>query len=274
MVGILDTLNQNSGQNGGLFAGLFDQPDTNQPRYLTSPSFFPLRLFGPATAKFDPTMFNLGLAQPRPPQFQQAAQFNDRSSLTAPPTDYAAPAQNELPLPGQNAPYDDARPLAGQSGLTEYSPKREGWHDYTQGPSLICPAVLACTPEEIADHLSRYAVPGQNPSIPAETNGEYDAYDPWAGLPAGRVKTEISPDGLTVTNKTLPGHILYDGKIVRSASQGSDGAWYVTTHGFGNNVIPGMNVLNEKIGPQIFETMDEKMKDNIARHHSKATASP
>ncbi len=50
--------------------------------------------------------------------------------------------------------------------------------------------------------------------------------------------------------------VFYDGQIVRTAWQGSDGNCYVTTHGFGNNVIPGANYVNETMAPVIFTAVD------------------
>lgn len=43
----------------------------------------------------------------------------------------------------------------------------------------------------------------------------------------------------------------------------------VTTHGLGNNVQPGMNVVNELVGPEVFNELDRQMRANIERHHGK-----
>ena len=77
------------------------------------------------------------------------------------------------------------------------------------------------------------------------------------------MRTSISSDGLTTTNVTLPGHLLYDGQITRSATQNPDGSWSVTTIGAGNNIYPGMATANELAGPGIFNNMDEQMRQNI-----------
>lgn len=130
---------------------------------------------------------------------------------------------------------------------------------------MVCPA--DCTPEEMVDQLSRFAVPGQNPAIPVLNNSINPVYDPILGEYMGRVVTTISEDGLTVTNTTLPGHIFYDGKIVRSVTWNDDGSWSVTTHGYGNNEIPGANHMNQTFGPDVFGIMDERMRENILQHH-------
>ncbi len=69
---------------------------------------------------------------------------------------------------------------------------------------------------------------------------------------AGKVTSDISANGLSITNTTLPGHIFYDGQIVRTLSQGADGSWSVTTHGYGNDVIPGRGTANQLFGPGVF----------------------
>ncbi len=155
-------------------------------------------------------------------------------------------------------------PQSAQAGFQDaaYSPDREGWHDYKAGPNKVC---QECTPAQMADYMSRFGVPGQDPSKPVQDMHKYWVYDPRTEMPAGKVLTQISKDGLTITNTTLPGHVLYDGEIVRSATE-KDGAWYVTTHGFGNNVIPGMNRINEWQGPKIFDYMDMQMKNYITAH--------
>jgi hypothetical protein len=67
----------------------------------------------------------------------------------------------------------------------------------------------------------------------------------------------------------MEGHIFFDGMIVRQLTQSVTGAWYVTTHGFGNNVQPGMNVVNQLVGPEVFNELDRQMRANIERHHGK-----
>jgi hypothetical protein len=157
--------------------------------------------------------------------------------------------------------------LTGGSDATGYSPDKPGWHYYTVGPNLVCTANQNCSAEEIADHLARFAVPGQNPAIPAENNKTYPVYDPITGVYVGDVNTKISDDGLTIQNKTKENHIFHDGQITRYATQKLDGSWSVTTRGTGNNRTPGMNILNRYGGPVIFDIMDERMRENIRMHH-------
>ena len=148
----------------------------------------------------------------------------------------------------------------------EFSPSKPGWHSYTTKPNPVCGAWARCSHQDMADQFSRFAFPGQDPSKPVK-NGEVNlVYDPRLGWPGGNVLTTVSEDGLTITNRTLRGHILFDGQIERTATQASDGSWYVTTRGIGNNVIPGMNIANEWRGPQIFDELDRRLRINIRRH--------
>jgi hypothetical protein len=152
----------------------------------------------------------------------------------------------------------------------QFGPSKEGWHHYQEGPNLVCRAELQCTKEEIADQLARYSVPGQAPSSPVEDGQEYAVYDPETGMFGGFVRTTVSEDGMTITNSTLPLHIFYDGVVIRSARQSDDGSWSVTTEGLGNNVVPGASEENQKRGPEIFRSLDERMRANIEQHHTKA----
>jgi len=54
---------------------------------------------------------------------------------------------------------------------------------------------------------------------------------------------------------------------MRTAVQGPDGAWYMITSGDGNNVYPGMNKINQAVGPDVFRNLDQQMRANIERHH-------
>jgi hypothetical protein len=98
-------------------------------------------------------------------------------------------------------------------------------------------------------------------------NGDLSlVYDPFEGIPAGYIQTTVSADNLTI-NTTLPVHVFYDGQITRTAWRAPDGSWHVTTRGIGNNVVPGMNKINEMFGPEIFDALDRQMRENIERHH-------
>ena len=164
------------------------------------------------------------------------------------------------------APASDERAPRISDG-SEYSPSREGYHRYQAGPNVVCSAVLRCTAEEIADQMSRFAVPGRSPDHPVRSLQRYPVYAPITGRFVGNVVTTVSADGLIIQNVTRPGHLLYRGQITRTAIQNPDGSWSVTTIGVGNNIKFGMATANELAGPHIFDSLDEKMRENIERHH-------
>jgi len=83
------------------------------------------------------------------------------------------------------------------------------------------------------------------------------------------VDVTVSDDGLSITNKTRTGHVLYDGQVTRRLFQGEDGAWYVETRGTGNNAPAGLARVNQWAGPKIFDKVDEQMRRNIEAHHKR-----
>jgi hypothetical protein len=139
-------------------------------------------------------------------------------------------------------------------------------HANHAGPNQICPAKLNCNAAEIAYYLSRASVPGQDPSLPVENGERYFVFDPRNGLPAGYVRSRVSPDGLTIVNRTLPGHIFHDGKIIRHATHNRDGSWSVITFGAGTNTSPILNLLNQFQGPKIFDYLDQQLSQRILRY--------
>ena len=110
--------------------------------------------------------------------------------------------------------------------------------------------------------------PGQSSEVDA---GQYSRSRP--GYHDYRVNdvvasaAEVSEDGLTVVNRTIPGHLLADGSVVRTAIHNPDGSWSVKTIGLGNNVYPELAPVNEFLGPYIFTNLDLQMRRNIQRHH-------
>jgi hypothetical protein len=148
---------------------------------------------------------------------------------------------------------------------SRYSPEKPGWHDYGT-ENEVCPAEWQCSPEEMADQLIRFAFPGQDPARPAESGSRNLVVDPATGITAGNVRTFVTDDGRTVVNITLPDHILHDGMVERRAVQQSDGSWKVQTQGIGNNETPGMNIINSLAGPEVFDALDERLRENIGAH--------
>jgi hypothetical protein len=164
--------------------------------------------------------------------------------------------------------YNDAQHQGPDSGGDRgYSPNKANWHAYQAGPNVVCPAEVQCTYSEMVDRMSRFTYPGQNPADPARDSNIYTVHDVWVGFRAGDVITEFFNGGATVRNTTLPGHILYDGQIIRNVSQGADGSWSVTTWGVGNNISPVAAWLNVRGGKATFNTVDAQMLDYTVKHH-------
>ncbi len=159
---------------------------------------------------------------------------------------------------------DDAGKVGSEAA---FDPNAPGWHHYQAGPNLVCAG--GCAHEEMVDQLARYSLPGRDPSMPIEDEGRYPVHIPGTNLYVGDVDTRMENNGLTIENRTKEGHIFFDGIVIRQLTQAPDGAWYVTTHGLGNNVELGTNVVNQLVGPEVFNELDRQMRANIERHHGK-----
>jgi hypothetical protein len=179
-------------------------------------------------------------------------------------------------------------PISNDSGLLSsasdnlcvqgnYSPRCPSWHFYTS-THLVCPKQLHCSEEEIIDYLSRFAYPGQYPFNPVQNTDIHPVglgpfslgslnLGPYSMGALGQIQTFVSNGGLTIKNVTQPGHIFYDGIIIRTAYQDEKGAWYVSTYGYGNNVNLGMDTVNQVFGPGIFNAVDQSMISTIEAHH-------
>jgi hypothetical protein len=166
-------------------------------------------------------------------------------------------------LGGSNDTISDA-------STAPFSSDKSGWHDYKVGPNLVCGAELQCTREEMTDQLARFSLPGREPFLTVlQDQRMYPVHIPGTDIYVGDVKTRIIDGGLTIENRTEQGHIFFDGVVIRRLIQSDDGDWYVTTHGFGNNVYPGANAANQLVGPDVFNELDRQMRANIERHHAK-----
>ena len=204
---------------------------------------------------FDPSLSDLDAAEVASSPFDPASHYNATDSME---TNAVATG---------NVEAEDFEPVPE----SQYSEEKTGFHEYTTGPNMVCPKELECTEEEMVDQLSRYAFPGQDPSVPVENLDINTVSDPRPGLlsrfaPGGDVRTYVSEDGLTVVNQTMPGHIFHDGIIERELTQ-VNGDWFVTTRGVGNNTNEIYDDINEWQGQKLFDHVDEQMRINIEAHH-------
>jgi RHS repeat-associated protein len=191
---------------------------------------------------------------------------------------------NELVDDLETGSIDSFLPTCGQEGV--YSSRCPGWHFYTT-TNMVCPAELQCTEEEMMDYLLRFAYPGQNPANRVSDLSYYSVGHPVPlfrhlpmqfGMGAIQVDTNINDNPFVSKNITRDSHVLYDGVAIRHAYQDTNGNWYVTTYGFGNNEIHtiqgafgqeiqwSMATINQVQGPKIFDQLDGEMLSYIQDH--------
>jgi hypothetical protein len=146
------------------------------------------------------------------------------------------------------------------------SPDEPYWHEY-RATNLVCSAWLACSQEEVVNALSRFTFPGQNPHEPVQPN-EQNFVTPFGWFPGtgfeylGAIRSSIFLEGLHVRNVSEPTHIFHKGQVDRRAYQVGK-AWYVETHGTGNNIYFLMDVVNQKTGAGIFTSLDWEMRQYL-----------
>src|SRR5690606_26064134 len=140
--------------------------------------------------------------------------------------------------------------------------------------SLVCSDWLGCSREEVVDALSRFTFPGQNPLKPVHQN-ERSFVAPFGwfggsgielnGMPVeylGAIHSIIFEGGIHVRNVSEPTHIFHNGQVDREARQIGK-AWYVVTHGTGNNIYFAMDVVNQVTGSGIFTNVDRLMRQYL-----------
>ncbi len=171
--------------------------------------------------------------------------------------------------------YPIVGPCQDHSG--PISPDKPHWHEYWSA-NLVCSAWLNCSKEEVVDALSRFTFPGQNPLKPVQ-DGQQSFVAPFGWL-AGRgielggtpveylsaIRSFVFFNGLHVRNVSEPTHIFHKGQVDRYAVQ--DGkAWYVVTHGTGNNIYFAMDIVNQETGAGIFTSVDWAMRQYLEAAH-------
>jgi len=165
--------------------------------------------------------------------------------------------------------YPIVGPCRDNSG--SISPDNPHYHDYSAF-NLVCSAWLSCSQEEVVDALSRFTFPGQDPSKPVQLGQEnfvppfvwFKGYE-LEGLPVerlGAIQSIVSKGGLEVTNISEPTHIFHKGQVDRQVVPAGN-AWYVQTHGTGNNIYFLMDVVNQGSGAIIFTIVDNEMRHYI-----------
>lgn len=146
-----------------------------------------------------------------------------------------------------------------------YSPDEPGWHEYRL-TNRVAESNSKVSVSQMKDFIRRFAFPGQDSRKPVSDVSTNMVHDTVTGqIDGGLVLTEVLGNGLQIRNRTKPGHIFHDGQIVRTASQSSNGAWSIETHGTGNNASSALSWLNKTTGPILFNHLDMKMYIYIVR---------
>jgi len=135
-------------------------------------------------------------------------------------------------------------------------------HSYQTPRILVCMNVSAVTSSQLANALSRFAVPGVPHSM-RQANGLNFAS--WGMAPGGFVTTQFSHNGLSVTNTTTSIHV-FGGSITTSYSF-SGGHVFVQTTGSGTT-DPVRDSINQTTSPEIFGRLDRDLanyiRDNVS----------
>jgi RHS repeat-associated protein/uncharacterized repeat protein (TIGR01451 family) len=152
-------------------------------------------------------------------------------------------------------------------------------HEYTLPPTVVCPASLHCSEEEMDDYSLRFQYPGQLPWNPVQDRGSYTVFPfnmaPLLAIvpglaplsvamnevlsPYGAIRVRFSPDGSTITNRTELTHIFYEGQVDNTLSQNQNGDWIMTTHGTGTNSNIFIANFNQQIGSATFNVTNNLM---------------
>jgi hypothetical protein len=112
-----------------------------------------------------------------------------------------------------------------------------------------------CTSEQVFQLLRDYPAPFANPN-PFSTPKPVGSCDTTHIPLLGNVVHYVSSSELSVTNVTLPGHMLYPGQVTRSVVD-ENGSIYIKTVGTGSGGWPW---LNEVLAPWLWGTVDRNIE--------------
>ncbi len=93
---------------------------------------------------------------------------------------------------------------------------------------------------------------------------EYFVSHPDTGVPGGFVTSELTLDGLSGINKTVPGRHIFAGEVTRTLTT-VNGQLVIATFGTGTSDSETMDVLNTWLGPGIFNALDKHAADRLKR---------
>ena len=121
------------------------------------------------------------------------------------------------------------------------------YHEIEPVVTEICSTTQAgCTIEEVFCELRTYPAPGMwsndTPVQDGEVNNAEIGYRNTTLDDLGLVEHDVDEANSTVTNNTLPGHLLHPGTVVRSVEQVGD-TIFVRTEGDGTGAYPYTNEI-------------------------------
>ena len=187
---------------------------------------------------------------------KQLSTFSLYSSLLL---SVAHPAYADPPL---SRPY----PCTDPRIITSYDSNNPNYH-YHDHSNIICNKTQGgCNRENVFNTMisqMRFIAPTTS-SVPLRHCRETTL------LIKNPIKTTINDKSYSITNYTLPGHMLYPGKIVRRVEETSN-AIVVRTIGTG---IGGYKKFNQLVAPQVWGSADRQLAREIERTTSSFSSVP
>jgi hypothetical protein len=131
------------------------------------------------------------------------------------------------------------------------------YHSYKTGWDRICATGDSCTLENARSSVLANQVPGYNGMT--QDGHEYPVTIGYIGdVPAYIGDVRVYDNGTSITNETLPGHVLYYGYITNTLEVRPDGI-YVRTIGEGASPFP-VAQINQYYGPSLFSQQHVLMR--------------
>jgi hypothetical protein len=94
-------------------------------------------------------------------------------------------------------------------------------------------------------------------------NGQQTNAEILWGLISDPIVVAIAPNGQTIRNTTLPGHIFHAGTVTRNIFQGANGALFVKTTGTGTEASRFKQGLDQLGGPLVFASLNSRLRNFI-----------
>jgi hypothetical protein len=124
------------------------------------------------------------------------------------------------------------------------------YHSYGVFTSVCFVTASYCTEDKVFDVLRRYPAPGHDPSAMVQSGDNTNV--PFLG----RVEHIVDYENRTITNRTIPNHLLHKGTVARSVqSRGSVIGVFTEGSGFGR-----LSTLNRLLSKPVWGSYDQNIK--------------